>query len=60
MTEDKMKELLFSLAWYDCSCHHKLNAKDILAREFPDADFASSLAEFEKCKTMPPGDGCPR
>ncbi len=60
MTEEKMKELLFSLAWYDCSCYHNLNVKEILAQEFPGADFTAALDEFIKCKTMPPGPGNPR
>ena len=60
MTEEKMKELLFSLAWYDASCYHHNNAKAILATEFPGADFAAALDEFVKCKTMPPGQGNPR
>ena len=48
MTEEKMKELLFSLAWYDASNHHNRNAKEILASEFPGADFAAALDEFVK------------
>lgn len=60
MTEEKMKELLFSLAWYDASCYHNNNAKEILSNEYPDADFTEALAVFEECKTMPPGEGCPR
>lgn len=60
MTEEKMKELLFSLAWYDASCRHNRNVKEILAGEFPGADFADALEDFLKCKTMPPGPGNPR
>ena len=60
MTEEKMKELLFSLAWYDASSFHNMNAKNILADEYPSADFSDNLDEFERCKTMPPGKGCPR
>jgi hypothetical protein len=60
MNESDIKELIFSLAWYDCSAHHNRNVKDILAREFPGADFSTSLEEFDKCKNMPPGPGCPR
>ena len=60
MTEDTMKELLFSLAWYDASAHHYRNANEILTREFPKADFTAALEEFVRCKTMPPGEGCPR
>ncbi len=50
MTEEKMKEFLFSLAWYDYSCYHNRKVKEILAHEFPNADFSFSLAEFEACK----------
>ena len=60
MTEEKMKDLLFSLAWYDASAYHSRNAREILASEFPGADFAAALNEFVKCKTMPPGPGNPR
>ncbi len=60
MTKETMKELLFSLAWYDASAYHNRNAKEILASEFPGADFAVALYEFERCKTMPPGPGNPR
>ena len=60
MTEGRMKELLFSLAWYDASAHHARNAKEILAREFPGTDFTAALDEFRRCKTMPPGPGNPR
>ncbi len=60
MTEDKMKEFIFSLAWYDASAHHSQNVREILATEYPDADFSTTLCEFLKCKTMPPGKGCPR
>jgi hypothetical protein len=60
MTPEKMKELLFSLAWYDCSCHHHNNVRAILADEFPNIDFDESLKEFTKCVTMAPGKGCPR
>ena len=31
MTEDKMKEVLFSLAWYDASNHHNKNVRKCLA-----------------------------
>ena len=60
MTEEKMKDLLFSLAWYDASAYHNRNANEILADEYPDADFTAALEEFVRCKTMPPGRGCPR
>jgi len=60
MTPDTLKELLFSLAWYDCSSYHHNNAKEILSREFPGADFSRALEEVERCKTKPPGEGCPR
>lgn len=60
MTEEMMKELLFSLAWYDASCYHNENAKKILSDEYPDCDFTAALDEFERCKIMPPGKGCPR
>jgi len=60
MTEEMMKELLFSLAWYDCSNYHNTNAREILARAFPGADFKRALDEFNECKTAPPGEGCPR
>ena len=60
MTEEMMKELLFSLAWYDCSNYHHRNAQEILARAFPESDFHRALEEFIKFKTAPPGEGCPR
>ena len=60
MTEGKMKDLLFSLAWYDASAHHSRNAREILASEFPGADFAAALDEFVKCKKMSQGPGNPR
>ena len=60
MTEDRMKELIFSLAWYDSSAYHSRNVKEILAEEYPEAEFSTTLAEFLTCKTMPPGKGCPR
>ena len=60
MNEETMKELLFSLAWYDASNYHFQNAQRILKESYPNADFGRSLDEFLKCKTMPPGEGCPR
>ena len=57
---DTMKELLFSLAWYDASCYHSNKVKEILSSKFPNADFTNDLEEFIKCKTMPPGKGNPR
>ena len=60
MTPDTMKELLFSLAWYDASAYHNENARRILGEEYPDTDLTETLGEFVKCKTMPPGKGCPR
>jgi len=60
MTEETMKELLFSLAWYDCSCYHNSNTRQILKQQFPETDFTSILIEFEKFRTMPPNEGCPR
>lgn len=60
MIPDTMKELLFSLAWYDASAYHYQNALRILADEYPDTDFSDALDYFVKCKTMPPGEGCPR
>ena len=60
MTEDMMEELLFSLAWYDCSAYHSTNAREILERAFPGVDFKKALEEFKRCKTAPPGEGNPR
>ena len=60
MTPDTMKELLFSLAWYDASAYHNENARRILREEYPNTDFIEALEDFVKCKTMAPGDGCPR
>ena len=60
MTEELMKELLFSLAWYDASAYHHRNAEEILARAFPGSNFKAALDEFVLCKTMSLGKGCPR
>ena len=60
MDPEQMKELLFSLAWYDASAYHSENARRMLRDAFPATDFGATLAEFVKCKTMPPGEGCPR
>lgn len=60
MTESQMKELLWSLAWYDCSCYHSINAKEILKQAYPESDFGSVLEEFRKAKTLAPQEGCPR
>ena len=60
IAEDTMKDLLFSLAWLDCSAYHSSNVNSILARAFPGVDFKSSLNDFVCCKNMPPGKGCPR
>lgn len=60
LTPEIMKELLFSLAWYDASSYHNRNAKDILGNAYPDEDFSAALEEFVKCKAMPPSEGCPR
>ena len=60
MSEMEIKELLFSLAWFDASAYHNINAREILKRAYPDADFSDALEEFLKCKNKPPGKGCPR
>lgn len=60
MQQEAMKELLFSLAWFDASAYHSENVVNILEREFPDCDFAEDLQKFEECVTAPPGPGCPR
>jgi len=60
MDEKELRDFLFSLAWYDCSAHHNKNVKNILSRNYPGVDFADILDEFERCKNMPPGLGCPR
>ena len=51
MTEETMKELIFSLAWYDASNYHYQNARRILDEHYPGADFSRSLEEFIKYKT---------
>jgi hypothetical protein len=60
MDAEKMKELLFSLSWYDASCYHADNVREILGKEFPSVDFSAELKKFVECKTMPAGPGCPR
>lgn len=60
MTEEQMKELIFSLAWCDASSYHSGNAKMLLKSAYPNADFSKELNEFVKCKAAPPGEGCPR
>jgi hypothetical protein len=60
MNKETMEDLLFSLAWFDASSHHNQNVKNILSREYHGEDFSKTLEEFVKCKTMPPGEGCPR
>lgn len=60
MSELEMKELIFSLAWFDASAYHNENAREILRRAYPESDFSDCLMEFLKCKTKPPGDWCPR
>ena len=60
MDKETFEQLLFSLAWYDASAYHHRNVKDILAKHFPGVDFSAALDEFERCKAMPPGPGCPR
>ena len=59
MTEELMKELIFSLAWYDSSNHHYCNVHKILTRAFPEADFSKSLEEFVKYKTPPTNESNP-
>lgn len=60
LTSERMKELIFSLAWYDASSYHFTNTKSILQEAYPGVDFSYVLGEFIKCKTKPPGEGCPR
>lgn len=60
VSESAMKELLFSLAWYDCSNYHRCRSEEILREAFPECDFSLALEEFEKCRTKPPGEGNPR
>ena len=60
MNSKTMKELLFSLSWYDSSAYHVENVNAILKAAFPEEDFSTCLADFEQCVTMAPGAGCPR
>ena len=60
MTADKMKELLFSLSWYDCSAYHHREVKRILNEAYPDDDFEESLDDFMRCISMKGVKGCPR
>lgn len=60
MDSKTMRELLFSLAWYDASAHHYENVQEIIKREFPGEDLSAALADFERCNKMPAGPGCPR
>jgi hypothetical protein len=48
MTEQSVKELLFSLAWCPYSYYHSQNVKDILNKEFPDTDFSDIIEEFKE------------
>ena len=60
MSAETIKELIFSLAWYDASAYHNRNVREILKREFPSTDFSKDLETFVESVLMPPGKGCPR
>ena len=60
MNQEQTRELIFSLAWYDCSNYHHSRVEEVLKRAFPGVDFSQLLARFEECRTKPPGEGCPR
>lgn len=60
MTIQVFKDLLFSLAWNDCSAYHAQNVKNILKKECPDIDFTEELKLFYENKLMHNKKGCPR
>lgn len=60
MSEEDIRELISSLAWYDCSAYHVSNVKRILHKHYSDSDFDDVLELFRSNVTMTPGEGCPR
>jgi hypothetical protein len=55
----QIKELISSLAWYDCSNYHSENVKRILSTAFPGHDFTQDLDLFVK-DVYRVGPGSPR
>lgn len=60
MSEDEVKDIIFSFIWYGHSAFHTSNLLEVLKQRFPDSDWRPFLDEMREIRDKQPGPGDPR